>query len=185
MPTPPGRTDQDLMLAVRAGDTAALHGLFVRHHRRLYGFLARMTGDHAAAEDLVQEVFLRLLHHRQRYEGTGEFTSWLFRIARNLAHDHHRARRAMVPIEEAEQLRDGIEGPELALEFEEDRAALEAAIASLPLQHREVLLLRGVEGLSNTEIAAVLGCSDGAVRVRIHRATTALRSVIGRLVRES
>lgn len=166
------------MLAVRDGDAAALDRLFARHHRRLYGFLVRMTGDRHAAEDLVQEAFLRLLRHRETYQPSGRFEAWLFRIGRNLAHDHHRGRHATIPLDDAGELEPVEPDAPRLLEGDDARRALEQAMASLPIQHREVLLLRGVEGLTNEEIASVLGCSDGAARVRIHRATAALRNLI-------
>ena len=77
----PGPPDRDLMLAVRRGDLQALDTLFARHHRRLYGFLVRLTGDRDAADDLVQDVFLRLLRFRESYREDGQFKPWLYRIA--------------------------------------------------------------------------------------------------------
>lgn len=175
MPGSPERTDRELMLAVRDGDLGALDTLFARHHTRLYAFLARLTGDTGTAEDLVQEVFLRLLRFRERYAGDGEFISWLYRIARNLATDDHRRRRETVPLEILELPDDGAPLPLERLTLEERQAQLERALAALPATHREVLLLRGVEGLSHRDVAEVLGCSEGAVRVRMHRAVAALK----------
>ena len=92
-------SDRQLMLAARAGELAALDALFLRHHRRLYGFLARLTGDRHAAEDLVQEVFLKVLRFRTTYTGDGEFVAWLFRIARNVAADHYDRRRESLSLD--------------------------------------------------------------------------------------
>lgn len=177
MPLPPlaDRPDRDLMLAVRAGDLAALDTLFARHHLRLYGFLARLTGDRAMAEDLVQEVFLRVLRARARYHGDGSFMAWLFRIARNLAAGHRASRRDTLSLEDAGDAGAVELDPIGAMDTAEDLARLERALVALAPQHREVLLLRGVEDLSHREVGEVLGCTEGAARVRVHRALTALR----------
>lgn len=184
MPKPPDQSDDTLMLAVQRGDLGALDHLFVRHHRPLYGYMARMTGDRHAAEDLVQEAFLRLLRLRGRYAPQGRFRAWLFRIGHNLAHDHIRAGHRLVAIDDAGELGEEMTSALEDLEEAEQRRSLEAAVTALPPQHRDVLLLRGVEGLSNEEIASVLGCSHGAVRVRIHRAVSALRARLAEMAEE-
>ena len=176
MPQPPAQSDQTLMLAVRAGDIAALDTLFLRHHARLYGFLARLTGNVHAAEDLVQEVFLRILRFRSRYDAAGAFETWLFRIARNVAIDRHSRVHREVSVD---ALRDipALQGSPLdAVTTTEDHEALARALAEIPVHHREALLLRAVAGLSHREVAAVLGCSEQASRVRVHRAAEALRT---------
>jgi RNA polymerase sigma factor (sigma-70 family) len=179
MPLPPiaDRTDRDLMLAVRGGDLAALDALFVRHHGRLYGFLARLTGNRATAEDLVQEVFLRVLRARERYHGDGSFTAWLFRIARNVAAGEYGTRRETMPLDDMVDVGAAESDPIGEMETAEDLARLERALLAVAPQHREVLLLRGVEDLSHREVGEVLGCTEGAARVRVHRALNALRNV--------
>lgn len=174
--TPPADpTDDAQMLALQAGDLSALDHLFARHHGRLYGFLARLTGDPHAAEDLVQEVFLRVLRFHDRYEGNGTFLAWLYRIARNLAADAYAKRRDLRPLDEADALPSAATPPLDHLEREEQRAQLERALAALPTAHREVLLLRGVDGLAHRDVAIALGCTEGAARVRVHRAIAALK----------
>jgi RNA polymerase sigma factor (sigma-70 family) len=167
MPLPPiaDRTDRDLMLAVRGGDLAALDALFVRHHGRLYGFLARLTGNRATAEDLVQEVFLRVLRARERYHGDGSFTAWLFRIARNVAAGEYGTRRETMPLDDMVDVGAAESDPIGEMETAEDLARLERALLAVAPQHREVLLLRGVEDLSHREVGEVLGCTEGAARV--------------------
>ena len=91
---PPGEpSDRDLMLAVRNGELDALDTIFVRHHGRIHAFLARLLNDRDAADDLVQDVFLRVLKYRARYDGSGDFITWLFRVTRNVAASHHSRRR--------------------------------------------------------------------------------------------
>ena len=165
------------MLAVRRGDLEALDALFARHHRRLYGFLVRLTGDRDAADDLVQDVFLRLLRFRESYREDGQFVPWLFRIARNLAADRHRGSREAISLDVSD-----VRTPESALALDlliqhEDHQQLERALAALPPPQREVLLLRGVEQMSHREMATALRCSEAAARVRLHRALAALKRV--------
>ncbi len=168
-------TDRDLMLAVRGGDLDALDTLFGRHHRRLYGFLTRLTGDRDAAEDLVQDVFLRLLRFRQSYRDDGDFVPWLFSIARNVASTRYRVLRPTTVLDDQELGSSDEVGALDLLIAREDQQHLARTLASLPISHREVLLLRGVEELSHRQIAIALGCSEGAVRVRVHRALAALK----------
>ena len=177
MPLPPAteRTDRDLMLAVRAGDLPALDALFARHHRRLFGFLARLTGNRTVAEDLVQEVFLMVLRGRERYHGEGSFVAWLFTIARNVAAGHHASRRETISLDDVDEVGAIESDPIASLESAEELARLERALVGLAPHHREVLLLRGVEDLSHKEVGEVLGCTEGAARVRVHRALHALR----------
>lgn len=167
--------DRELMLAVRAGEFAALDQLFVRHHARLYGFLARLSGDPQVAEDLVQEVFLRLLRFRERYDGRGEFLSWLYQIARNLAADHHAKHRPNESLQEDAPYPDEGIAPLDRLTEVEEHERLARTLATLPFHHREVLLLRTVSELSHRDLALALGCSESAARVRLHRAIAALR----------
>ena len=163
------------MRAVRRGELAALDTLFARHHRRLYGFLVRLTGDRDAADDLVQDVFLRLLRFKESFRDDGQFVPWLFRIARNLAADRYRDSRATMSLDQHEAGTDGDAAALDSLIATENHQQLERALAALPVTHREVLLLRGVEQLSHRELAIALRCSEGAARVRVHRALAALK----------
>lgn len=178
MPLTNDRSDSDLMTAVQQGDTGALDALYLRHHARLFSFLARWTGNAAAAEDLVQDAFLRLLRHPDRYLHQGDFIAWLYRIARNLAIDAYRHTLDEDSMDLQPELAD--QSP-LALDRltrEEREQLLDRSLRSLPLAHREVLLLRGVDGLDHRNIALVLNCTEGAARVRVHRATAALRRIV-------
>lgn len=164
------------MVAVSRGDTASLDALFSRHHRRLYGFLVRLTGDRDLADDLVQDVFLRLLRFRASYRADGQFVPWLFRIARNAAADRHQeVRRGTEKVAADDSAPDNDPAPLDRLISHEEQQQLERVPASLPLAHREVLLLRGTERLSHRDLAIALHCSEGAARVRLHRALAALK----------
>lgn len=169
--------DHDLMHAVLNGDRDALTVLYDRHHAKLFTFLARWTGDEHAAEDLVHEVFLRLLRSGLRYDGRGPFITWLFRVARNLATDRYRRLQGEAgPISAAEAISDDL-NPLEQLERSEQQRQLDLALAALPAPHREVLLLRTMLSLSHSALASELECSEGAARVRLHRAVDALRRI--------
>ncbi|HOD32896.1 MAG TPA: sigma-70 family RNA polymerase sigma factor, partial [Holophaga sp.] len=139
------------MAQVAAGQPEAMTGLFERHHRPLYGFLLRMTGHPAAAEDLVQEAFLRVLRHAATFDARSPFRPWLYRIARNLLADHHsrRGREPLAPLEAAELHDEGAD-PHAHAEARQDYARLETALARLSFEQRELLLLSRDPDLSYT-----------------------------------
>ncbi|MGD8376176.1 MAG: RNA polymerase sigma factor [Acidobacteriota bacterium] len=160
------------MRRARGGDRDAFGILFERHRVRLLRYFTRMVGDAAAGEDLVQTTFERMLLYRHSYRG-GSFGAWMYRIASNLAADLRRQRDREPPGDpEADPAAPGHEGP-LAMELQ----ALRAALMRLEVRDREVLVLAKHLGLRLREVAAILGCSEGAVKVRVHRALQRLRAV--------
>ena len=179
-------SDTELMREVRGGRAGALAPLFERHHARLYRFCLRMTGNRPASEDLVQDVFMRMLKYSRTFRDEMSFLPWMFRIARNACVDHLRRRAAdRLPA----QLPDEIESNEPALEesdVHDERAELiRRALLALPAERREVLVLSRYEFKSYEEIARALNCSVGAVKVRAHRAIKQLREVYLELSREA
>lgn len=176
MPPPAGPTDQQLMVRARQGHLAALDTLFARHHARLYAFLARWLGDNDAAQDLVQETFLRVLERRDQAPPHDDLAPWLLRIARNLAIDRYRRDRRLEFTPDVEPLADPGPLPLERLTTEERSAQLAVALAAISPAQREVLLLRSVEGMDHRDIGLAVGCSEGTARVRVHRATAALRA---------
>ena len=171
-------TDERLMLAVRDGDVARLEVLFDRHHRRLHDFFARMTGNRGVADDLVQDVFLRILKYRQNYRDDGLFRAWLFRIARNAQADYFNTHSGESPFPE-----DGFHPqsraplPDRELEQQQDVELLQCAMLKLSVDKREVLVLSRYQGMKYEEVANVLSCEVGAVKVRVHRALKELREI--------
>src|ERR1051325_5999650 len=113
-------TDELLMLAVRNGEVAKLGVLFDRHHRALLDFFVRMTGSRSAAEDLVQDVFFRILKYRDTFRDDSRFKAWMFHIARNARFDYYKKRQAETPLPEdgahALPSRSPFPGQELAQE---------------------------------------------------------------------
>jgi RNA polymerase sigma-70 factor (ECF subfamily) len=173
-----------LMRVVRDGDVAKLGLLFERHHGGLFDFFCRTVGDRLAAEDLVQEVFIRILKYRRTYRDEGRFQTWMFHIARNVRTDHVRRRRpdqltSAVP----EPATDGA-GQAAAIETAQDVERLRRALMRLPDDRREVVVLARYRGMSHDEIAAVLRVDAGTVRVRLHRALKELRVLVETMATE-
>jgi RNA polymerase sigma-70 factor (ECF subfamily) len=169
-------TDSDLMRQVRGGRTAALATLFERHHARLYRYCLRMTGNRAAAEDLVQDVFMKMLKYKATFKDDSEFVPWMFGIGRNasLAHLRRAVSDKFADADvEAQHACEPTEESQLDGQDELVRRALQA----LPADRREVLVLSRFEYKSYDEIAKTLECSVGAVKVRAHRALKQLREI--------
>jgi RNA polymerase sigma-70 factor (ECF subfamily) len=175
-------TDEALMTAVRSGDVAQLGVLFERYHLPLFDFLARMTGDRTAAEDLVQDIFVRILKYRATFRDGGSFETWLYRIARNARADYFRQRSHVEPLaEEALERAAPQPGPALRLEADRERDRLRRALMLLREDKRELLVLARYQDMRYEQIADVLGIEIGAVKVRVHRAIRELREIFLRL----
>jgi len=180
-------TDHELMIAVRAGEIRQLGELFERHHRRLYGFFVRLTNQPAVSEDLVQIVFYRILKYRHTYRDEGKFSAWFYHLARKVAADHFRKHASTPtptdPADLHDQADTGPQPSEHAVTAE-DVTILRTALARLPLEQREVLVLSRLQRLEHKEIARLLDCSVGAVKVRAHRALKELRDVYFKIRKE-
>lgn len=183
-------TDDDditLMQRLAGGDDLALNVLMSRWRERVAAFLLRMTGDHATAMDLAQESFVRLYTSRHSYRPTAVFSTYLFHIAANLARSHARwkSRHPTVPLtdEEGSMIHEPADprlSPDEAAALREKTTRVHQAIAALPADLREALLLFAVEDMSHAEVAAALGCSAKAVEVRIYRARQMLRETLAK-----
>ncbi len=177
-------SDHALMLAVRDGRLDALGELFERHHGPLFGFLVKFTGNRAAAEDIAQVVFERMLKYRHTYRDDGSFTAWMYHLARRCASDHFRkAGAAPYPTDPADLQHHAEDRPDAGetASTGDDHALLHTALSRLDHGDREVLLLSRFQELSFAEIAGILECSVGAAKVRAHRALQELRTVYLRL----
>ena len=169
-------TDHQLMLHVREGEVASLGVLFERHHAALFNFFLRLTGNRAASEDLVQEVFFRMLKYRRSYRDQSQFTSWMYQIARHVRFDQASRRTREVRLEEDSDKRASADpAPGETMEKLEEVALLRDALARLPPEKREILVLSRFQKLRYEEIAEILGCEVGAVKVRVYRAVRELR----------
>jgi RNA polymerase sigma-70 factor (ECF subfamily) len=171
--------DVRLMLAFRDGDAAAFEELFQRWASPLLRYLERMLRDAAAAEELVQEVFLRVHRARERYAPEARFSTWLYRIATNLALNELRRPRRRDPHASADDdegvwlVDPGSATDEIAHARRLGRAALRE-LEALPERQRAALWLTAVEGLAYAEVATALGVSEKAVKALVHRGRSAL-----------
>ena len=180
------------MAAYQAGDVRAFERLLARHERPVWSFLRRFTRDAAAAEDLLQEVFLRVVKSAGEWKQTAKFSTWVYAIARNLCVDQsrravHRQTTSLdgpahAGADATETLHDRIGASQpLADAQAADRqtaARIDAAIATLPDDQREVFLMREAMDMSFAEIAAVVGASEPTVKSRMRYALGKLREAL-------
>lgn len=170
---PPDETDAALVARAASGDRQALAGLYLRHQAAMYRFGLHMTGSAAAAEDIVQEVFVRLMRNFDRYRSEHPLPAYLYGIARNVARRRLQRERRLVPLDHAAQETVPAQGTE-QLERREHLCLLRQAIVMLPAAHREVIVMCDLHKLSYELAAAAIGCPVGTVRSRLHRARAAL-----------
>jgi RNA polymerase sigma factor (sigma-70 family) len=171
-------TDEVLMLAVRDGDVGKLGQLFERYHGTLFDFFCRMLNNRTAADDLVQDVFFRILKYRKTYRDESHFTTWMFHIARNARFDYFKKHRAEVLFpEEGFDVPSHGPFPSQQFEKEQETALVKRALSKLPDEKRELLVLARYQELKYDEIAALLGVDVGTVKVRVHRAVKELREI--------
>lgn len=160
----------------RAGDVAAFGALVRRHQERVFRFLHRMLDVREEAMELSQDVFVKAWQALPGWRPEAAFSTWLLQIARNAALDQLRRRQVVrfAPLEEGLEVADGAPGPEARYASRQRQVQLERALRRLAAEHREILLLREVEGLAYGELAGVLGIAEGTVKSRLARARSAL-----------
>ena len=171
------REDAELVRAAQSGDRAAFGELYARYARMVHGiFLARVPAS--AAEDLVQDVFLRAMPRLHSLRDASRFGGWLAAIARNRAVDFYRQHRPSEEFDDGEvEMNKGVNAE--AHSADSEGAQILEAIRSLPESYRETLILRLVEGMTGPEIAARTGLTHGSVRVNLHRGMQQLRERLG------
>ena len=193
-PSQPDENSRDVALMVRigAGDHAAFRVLVERHQDAVVGTVAKMLGNPAEAQDISQQVFLRLWRHAKHYRPEAKFTTYLFTITRNLVFNESRRRRRRKEISSNEYEASShtqIEAnpgrqPDAELLQSELRQAVDAAIAALPEIQRMAVVLRRYEQMPYEQMAIVLGLSVSAVKSLLFRARTSLRDSLGRYLAE-
>lgn len=177
------------MGSYQQGNTSALEELVKRYADPLFGFLLRMTSNHALAQDLFQDTFLKVQTKAHQYQTSRKFKTWLYSIASNTAIDHHRRARWKsffsldAPTHEDEApLMDTLADPQpdpAASAAQAERARLvRAALTRLPARQRATLALAYFEGLPYAEVAAALGCSVGTVKTQVSRALDSLAQLL-------
>jgi len=176
--------EEELLIALRRRDPDAFTLLFETYSDKVYRLAVGLLEDETEAEGVVQDSFLRLFERLDQFEGRSKLSTWLYRVAYNLAIDRLRKRRPTVALaDEFEDddlpspviLADWRDAPEQLLTAAEVTAELDKAIATLPPKYKVVFTLRDVEGLSTRETAVITNLSLSAVKVRLHRARLFLR----------
>lgn len=189
-----GETDADVMLRVKAGDEAAFDYLVQKYRRPMVNFMYRMAHNAASAEDLAQEVFLRVYRSRSSYEATAKFTTWLYRIATNLAVNHARDTRhekpeTMVSLDEPdEETGTSMDLPDRAPTVEEDLVrrerlmAIRQKVQDLPERQRLAVIMHKYQQMDYKQIAEVLKLSESATKSLLFRAYETLREQLKQFI---
>lgn len=171
-------TDETALTRAAQGDKEAFGVLYEKYVGRIYNYIYYRTGNPYDAEDLTERVFLRAMRHIEHYDDRGlPFSAWLYRIAHNLVANWHRdnSRRKEVPLEEGQPHPSRALHPEHQLVATEEQEHLLGIIRRLPPERQQLLILKFVEHLSNAEIGAIMGRTEGAVKSLYHRTLLTLR----------
>ena len=168
------------MLQVKEGQLDKLGLLFERYHKSLYGFFYRLTLEREVSEDLVQNVFIRMLKYKHTYKGDGQFKTWMYHMARNLFSDHYRKNKKMgykEDVEVADKYFSNENNAESNRIQREEMDLLQHAMNQLTFEKKEVLILSKYQEMKYKDIADLLGITESAVKVRIFRALKDLKTV--------
>lgn len=185
----PDDPDVDLVTAARGGDLDAFEALVRRHQSRIVGLARSFTGNAADADDLAQDVFVRVYRSLGQFRGESLFRTWLYRIALNVLRSHHARRGRQQPVWGDSGAGEGgvFDPPADAPTIEQTllrREAIQRALAALPEDLREAVVLRDVHGLDYRDIAEATGAPMGTVESRIFRARQRLRTALAPLLEE-
>src|ERR671921_2345317 len=185
-----GMDDSAVVASFLGGEERALQELVERYQARLLNFVCRTIGDREKAEDLVQEVFIRVYRHLHRFDTSKKFSTWAYTIASNLAKNELR-NRSRNPLVLFQTIKKTWEDDDRPLQFEDAtsrpddmyrkrhlRELVDEATARLPEHHRQVFVLRELEGKSYEEIAEITDCNLGTVKSRLNRARNSFASII-------
>jgi RNA polymerase sigma factor (sigma-70 family) len=169
-------TDEMIMEAVKSGDLQQASLLFERYHKRIYNFLARMTMDRTVAEDLTQNVFVRMIKYRNSYREGARFQSWIYQVARNIFSDHYQEirnrRYGFIDVEKIEGVMADSDETQMMDEREE---LLHKSLARLEPEQLELLVLTRFQHMKYEEVAAIMDTTVANIKVRVHRAIGKLR----------
>jgi RNA polymerase sigma factor (sigma-70 family) len=175
--------DNALMIKVKDGDLDKLGLLFERYKKPLFCFFYGMNKDTDLSDDLVQNVFFRILKYRYLFRGEGDFKTWMFHIARNVSHDHFRKIKwkGKESLENLDERLTNHENRDTEFQHDDEMQLLSMAMDRLPEDKREILLLSKYQDKKYKEIGEIIGCTEGAVKVKVFRALQELKEVYRKL----
>lgn len=169
-------TDEMIMEAVKNGDLQQATLLFERYNRRIFNFLARMTMDRELAEDLTQNVFLRIMKYRHSYRQGAKFHSWIYQIARNVFSDHYqREKNKFSDFIDVDKISDHMADNDEREGQEEKESLLHRSMARLTDEQRELLILTRFQQMKYEEVATLMDTTVANIKVKVHRALGRLR----------
>lgn len=169
-------TDEMIMEAVKNGDLQQASVLFDRYNKRIYNFLARMTMSKVLAEDLTQNVFLRMIKYRNSYRDGNKFHSWIYQIARNTFSDHYQMHKnRFTGFVDVEKVSESIAEKEDGIEQDERERILHKSLGLLSEEQRELLVLTRFQHLKYEEVAILMDTTVANIKVKVHRAIQKLR----------
>ncbi len=176
--------DAELMLKVKQGQTSCFNAIIDKYQKPIINFAYSLLRDRFEAEDTAQEVFLRVYAKAKAYRPKAKFSTYIFKVARNLCFNKLRRKKShtLVPLEEGRLAAPDKTSPSRILEKKELHSLIEEALAKLPARQRSAVILSKYEGLPYKEIAKIMGCSIRAVKMLIHRAKEALREELSSLL---
>jgi len=171
-------SDGVVMQKVKGGDLSQAALLFQKYHRKIYHYLGKMSGDYHLAEDLTQNVFIKMIQYKNSFNPDMNFESWIFRIARNIFLDHAQQKKNLVytDMEPFQHLSDSD-----GRDQDEQDERLHLALANLPHEDREILVLTRFQKLKYQEAGAILGITETHVKVKVFRAIEKLRTAFFQL----
>ena len=175
------------MLKVKSGDLDKMGLIYQRYSKQLYGFFFKMCGKASVSEDLVQNVFFRMLKYRHTYKGEGSFKTWIYHLARNVFADQYRKNKKFSFSEDMAKYETYLakeQSQEDLLIEHQNVILLKKAIDQLSDEKKELLILSKYQGLRYEEIASILNCNPGALKVRLHRIIKELQTLFNKMEKE-
>lgn len=173
-------SDNDLMLKVRSGELQYMGQLYERYKQWLFNFFLQMNRDRELSEDLVQNVFMRIMKYRHTYTDDSKFVTWMFQIARNAQSEHFRRNAKQNLNSQLDEFTYRMESPEnyeKDMDKRDSHHTLQKALQLLPEEKREVLVLSKLKEMKYKEVGEALNCSEEAARTKAHRALKELRTI--------
>jgi RNA polymerase sigma-70 factor (ECF subfamily) len=188
-------SDAELIAAYLAGKEEAFNRLVMRHHRTAFNLAYRFLNDYDDANDIAQEAFIRVHKSLKRFKGNCSFKTWLYKIVLNLSRNKYRWKKRRGEFTKVSLDHPGtnpennpMDVPDEAMSVDREikrkeiQARIEESLNRLPAEYREILVLRHMEGLTYTEISELLGCAEGTIKSRLHRARVEIRKLLADMV---